>query len=222
MSARRRSPEESRRNLLAAGVELVREAPIGLPLANLRVTDVAARVGLTVGAIYHYWDNQDAYRAAVLAELFEPDQFPVIHDVTKEVQRLSEQDVEYLDAIRAAADLSWAAQFEDPARLRTQLALWATGDAEVHELLRAQYQRLGERWTTLLDEGMPQFGLEPRPPHTTESIATAMTALLEGFFVRATVDEHVARAVPGGGGGSWTPFALAVAALIEGATKPLR
>jgi AcrR family transcriptional regulator len=219
VAGRRRSPEDSRRHLLAAGVELVREEPIGPPLANLRVTDVAARVGLTIGAIYHYWDSQDTYRAAVLAQLFAPDQFPVIHDVAKEVQRLGEQEVALLDAIRAAADLSWDAQMANPTRLRTQLALWATGDAEVHALLRAQYRRLGEQWTALLEEGMPRFGLEPRPPHTTELIAAAMTALLEGFFVRATVDETFARPVPAGEGPPWTPFALAVAALIEGSTR---
>ena len=206
----RRSPEESRRLLLAAGVDLVREQPIGPPLANLRVTEVAARVGLTIGAIYHYWDSQDTYRAAVLAELFEAEQFPAVHDVAKEVRRLSEQEVELLDAIRAAADLSWSAQLDNPTRLRTQLALWATADEEVHRLLRGQYRRLGAQWKGLLDEGMPRFGLEPRPPHTTASIALTLTALLEGFFVRATVDEDVTGA----------DFALAVAALVEGTTRP--
>lgn len=57
---KRRPAAEGRRALLDAGRALLDERPAAWPLDHIRLTEVADRAGVSVGALYHYWESQDA------------------------------------------------------------------------------------------------------------------------------------------------------------------
>ena len=63
---RRLPPDEGRRVLLEAGRDHLYENPLGEPLDHVRITDIVDRLGLSIGADYHYWDSQDDYRYDLL------------------------------------------------------------------------------------------------------------------------------------------------------------
>ncbi len=64
--------------LLEAGRDHLYEHPLGEPLDHVRVTDIVDRLGLSIGAVYHYWDSQDDYRDDLLELLLSPEQFPAV------------------------------------------------------------------------------------------------------------------------------------------------
>ena len=51
-----KQPDERRDDILRAARELVAERG----MARVKITDIAARVGVTRGLIYHYFPNKDA------------------------------------------------------------------------------------------------------------------------------------------------------------------
>ena len=69
-------PEEGRRVLLEAGRDHLYENPLGEPLDHVRITDIVDRLGLSIGAVYHYWDSQDDYRDDLLELLLSPSSRP--------------------------------------------------------------------------------------------------------------------------------------------------
>ena len=65
---RRESAEQTRLELLEAGAELLREQPVGDIFSQVKAADVARRAGgRSIGAIYHHWRDQEAYRQDLLA-----------------------------------------------------------------------------------------------------------------------------------------------------------
>lgn len=74
--AQRLPPEQRRIQYLDAAVELLSErfrsatADSAYALAHVRLVDVAARAGVSKGALYHIWPQQEAYWADLLKAIF--------------------------------------------------------------------------------------------------------------------------------------------------------
>jgi AcrR family transcriptional regulator len=216
---RRRLPaDQARQSLLEAGRDLVYENPLGEPLDHIRVSDVVARLGLSVGSIYHYWETQDDYRDDLLDLLLSPDRFPAVHLAGEEVAELIEHDPSFEDLARDVAAISFQGLAEGPDRQRLTLALVAYDDPEINARLGDQIREISHRWADLFAAYFPRFGLEPRPPFTYDSLAIALTGLVEGMHLRLTVDPD---AVTGEVEEGWDLFGSAALALILGATRPV-
>ena len=50
--------------------------PLGEPLDHVRIADIVEGLGLSIGAVYHYWECQDDYRDDLLDLLLSPDSTP--------------------------------------------------------------------------------------------------------------------------------------------------
>lgn len=228
---RKRLPaEEGRRALLDAGRALLDERPAAWPLDHIRLTEVAERAGVSVGALYHYWESQDAYRDDLLDDLFSPDRYPPsplparLADVAGEVDDAEgpvREDLPLAELVRSGADSEFAALRDNP-ELRRLMSMWAAGAAEIDLRIAGQYRAVGERWATFYAEAVAAYGLELRPPFTPTLMATLVTALGEGLAVRATVDPD---AVPDDLGDEadrpWGLLACAILALLPGLTRPV-
>jgi AcrR family transcriptional regulator len=212
---RRLSAEEGRQALLDAGREYVLEHPLGEPLDHVRVTDIVARIGLSIGAVYHYWESQDDYRDDLLDLLLSPDQFPAVQVAGEAAAEAVEEGIAAAELVRLLAGISFQGLAESPDRERLSLALIAYGDAEIDQRLAAQAREVSRRWADLLTTLLPRYGLEPRPPFTAESLATALMALVEGMHLRWTIDpDAVGEVEPG-----WDLFATSTCALVLSATR---
>jgi AcrR family transcriptional regulator len=185
---RRLPPEEARQALLEAGRDHVHEHPLGEPLDHVRVTDIAERVGLSIGAVYHYWDSQDDYRDDLIDLLLSADEYPAVRRTGEVVADAIEGDPPLEELVRAAATISFDGLAELPGPERLVLALVAYGDDEIDARLGAQSRDLSSRWAELFRSYFPRYGLEPRPPFTYDSIAVVLMGLVQGMNVRRAVD----------------------------------
>ena len=206
----RRSSEEGRRALLDAGRALAQEQPAGPPLEHIRLTDVAQRAGVSVGALYHYWDSQDDYRDDLLDAVFAPARFEPPSDVPKFDGPLDE-------AIRVGA----AAEFDrlrSSADLRVLMAMWAAADPDIAPRVAAHFRTVGAQWAAFYDSAFEAYGLEVRPPFTYGSLAALLTAIGDGLAVRASADPgsvpSVSAPALGEEDAAWTLLGAALVALL--------
>lgn len=172
--------------LLDAGSELVHEQPVASPLEHVRVTEVARRVGVSVGMLYHYWETQDEYRADLLDELFSPDRYPPT-TVPELFDTLGHGSRPIAELIRIGSDIEFRALQDNP-ELRLLMATWAADDPEANVKIATQYDALVDRWAGVYEMVFDAYDLEIRPPFTFRMMAAVVIAMGEGLAVRASVD----------------------------------
>jgi AcrR family transcriptional regulator len=215
---RRLPPEEGRRALLEAGRDHVYEHPLGEPLDHVRVTDVADRVGLSIGALYHYWDSQDDYRDDLIDLLLSADEYPAVVRTGEVVAEAIAAGPPLEELVRAAAAISFDGLAEVQGPERVVLALVAYGDDEIDARLGAQSRELSGRWAELFRSYFPRYGLEPRPPFTYDTIAVVLMGLVQGMNVRRTVDPD---SVTGEVAEGWDLVGSAALAFLLSACRPI-
>lgn len=210
----RRNAEEGRQSLLDAGRALAHEQPAGPPLEHIHLTDVAQRAGVSVGALYHYWDSQDDYREDLLDEVFSPARFeppaesPAFDGPLDEVIRVG-ASAEF-ERLRSSADL------------RVLMAMWAAADPEIAPRVTGHFRTVGAQWAAFYEAAFAAYGLEVRPPFTYETLAALLAAIGDGLAVRASADPaSVPTVVPGGDGDeAWTLLGAALVALLPAFSRP--
>jgi len=193
--------------------------PFGEPLDHVRVTDIVRELGLSIGAVYHYWESQDDYRDDLLDLLLSPEQFPNVDAAREAIEEGVATDAGFVELTRVVAGISYGGLAVTPERERLTLALIAYDDDEIDQRLGAQADAVGARWTALFTTHFPDYGLEARPPFTFETIAVSLMALVEGMHLRRTVSPE---AVAGELAPGWDLFAASALAFLLGATRPVR
>ena len=141
---KRLSRAEGRQLLLDAGRALVHEQPVASPLEHVRVTEVARRVDVSVGMLYHYWETQDEYRADLLDELFSPERYPPT-TVPELFDTLGHGTRPVAELIRLGSAIEFRALRDSP-ELRLLMATWAANDPDANRKIAAQYDALVDRW----------------------------------------------------------------------------
>ncbi len=215
---RRLSPDEGRRALLEAGRDYVYANPLGEPLDHVRVTEIVKGLGLSIGAVYHYWDSQDDYRDDLLDLLLAPEQFPSVETARDVIEQGVAGHAAFEELTRVVAGISYEGLAVTPERERLTLALLAYDEPDIDARLGAQADAVGARWARLFADHFPAYGLEPRPPFTYETIAVALMAMVEGMHLRRTVSPA---AVTRELAPDWDLFASAALAFVLGASRPV-
>jgi len=183
---KRLSRDEGRQLLLDAGRQLVDEQPVGWPLEHVRVTDVAKRVGVSVGMLYHYWGTQEDYRADLLDELFSPQRYPPT-TVPDLFDTLGQGAAPIDELVRLGTEVEFRALRDNP-ELRLLMATWAADDPVANPKIAGQYEAVAARWAAVYEMVFDAYGLEIRPPFTFQTMAALVTALGEGLAVRSSLD----------------------------------
>ncbi len=221
---RRLSAEEGRAALLDAGRAMTRAQPAGPPLEHIRLTDVAARAGVSVGALYHYWDTQDDYRDDLLDDLFSPARFEPTPTVPEMVAALADDPHPLDEVVRLGAESEFETLRRSP-DLRVLMALWAADDPTIAPRIAAQFQAVGGRWSAMYEAVLTAHGLEIRPPFTYATMAALFTAIGDGLAVRASVDPDsvpVDLAEPTAEGSrAWGLLGCALVALLPVLSRPI-
>jgi AcrR family transcriptional regulator len=215
---RRLPPDEARLALLEAGRDYVLDHPLGEPLDHVRVTEIVKGLGLSIGAVYHYWESQDDYRDDLLDLLLSPEQFPNVARAAEAVGERMAEDPSFEELARVVAGISYQGLAVTPERERLTLALLAYDDPDIDDRLGAQADAVGARWAELFAAYFPAYGLEPRPPFTYESMAVVLMAMVEGMHLRRTISPAaVTRELAPG----WDLFASAALAFVLAASRPI-
>jgi AcrR family transcriptional regulator len=229
--SRDQSREETRQGLLEAGYALLQEAPVGDVLSQVKAQEVATRAGVSSGAVYYHWDDQEAYREELLDHSFTVDHAQLKQVIEGAVQEAKEQGAEFEEIVRAGAVADFE-QIKHRTSLPVLLALWGKHrtDAAVRERLRERYHELDKQLIPLYDQILSENNLKIRSPFTVAMFAATMTALIEGMLIRWAVDPQAVpdKLAPSSeppdaelDKGPWNLFAVAVLALVPCMTAPI-
>lgn len=188
---------------------------MGPVLGHLRVTDLARRAGLSAGAFYHYWDDQDAYRDDVVAALLAAERPAAAPDLFGPTGAGGD-DADGPTALDRAVRRAGARLADDPWH-RLDLALWAHHDPALVDGLTAVLARTETAWGVALGRGLAAWGRAPDDGWDLDGLATAATALGDGLRTQHLVDPAV---VDLAADRPWAPPALLALLLVLGATRP--
>lgn len=228
----RRTGEQTKDLLIRTGLAMLLDRGITAGVAHIRLQEVVRRAGLTTGAAYRLWVDQDAFHhdLAVAAAGWR-DGVPIAATWAA-IGALVESRAPLQEVVRLAAQ-AHVDTFDDSERSRQRsaraflvaLALRATSASwsDLREASVARHADSVREFSALYRTLMEAYERRMRRPFAVQDFAVAMAALGEGFALQAIEGiphPHLRVAGPPGVGEDWTLFGLSVWALIEGYTEP--
>lgn len=189
---RTRDPEETRRRLLTAGLELLRQDSVGNVLSQVKAAKVARRAGLTQGAFFHHWPTQDAYLEDLFDHALATDRFEWTNRIAADSLRELAEGGDLPVLTRRIAGNVVTGLSEDMS-FQVQAGLWARADVDevVAARLRRLYADTDRRFGALFREALESRGMRARTGHTYEEMARIANAILEGLVVRRRIDPEL-------------------------------
>ncbi len=203
-----------RRRLLDLGVAAARDRPTGNAFDHIRADDVARRVGLTIGAFYHYWDSQEDYRDDLVDALFAAERYLDPGGIADQDLAISEADDLEL-AVRDTTSWYWAITVGHPDN-RVQFAFYTLDDPYIASRLSAWNAVLRQTWHTATETLLERFGRRWRDPLSTDLVVLGMSALLDGLVVR----QGLGPVDLGPDADGWTRWGRACLAMVLAGSAP--
>lgn len=231
----RRTAEDTRRLILEAAIQLLLERGATAGVQHIRLQEVLRSVGLTTGAAYRIWDDQDEFHRDLAVEMvglrFAP---PVssaagaIDDVLNSGGTLDDvARVAALDFVTYSSKFHLEPESRDSHAFITALAL-RTAAGAWPELRVASAERHRESiaaFATFYAELLHRYRRRMRDPLTIEDFTEAMAALGEGFAIRAAQGlDHPTYDIPEGAelpSGAWTLFGIGIQGIVSAFTIPI-
>lgn len=226
---RRRTADQTRRLILDAALQLLLERGASAGVQHIRLQEVLRTVGLTSGAAYRIWADQDEFHRDLAVEMMGLRFSAPTASATAAIAGFVDQGGSIDDVIRAAArdHVEYTAQFHRVPESRdahvfiTALALRTAAGAwpELRSAAAARHEESIDAFSRFYSELMDRFGYRMRTPFTVRDLAEAMAALGEGFAIRAAEGlEHPVIDVAESDEshpGEWTLFGIAIRGLVD-------
>ncbi len=229
----RRTAEQTRRLILDAALRLLLERGASAGVQHIRLQEVLRSVGLTTGAAYRIWTDQDDFHrdlavemmglrfaaptASATAAIADAVDGGSLDDVVREAAR---DHVTYTDQFHLNPGSRDAHAFLTALALRTAAGAWP----ELRQASAARHEESIQAFTTFYATLMVRFGRRMRSPFTVRDLAEAMAALGEGFAVRAAegLDHPVVDVADDDESypGHWTLFGVTARGLVDVFTVP--
>lgn len=221
----RRSTEDTRALLLEIAVGMLHDQGVHAGVSHIRVKDVVHKAGLTTGAAYACWPDQESFqRDLALAAVAWRDSASIAGTV-KRIRTVVESGAPLHELIRVGAEANLRSYPGDTAFL-SALALRASahGDERLEAASHRRYTESLQAYAELHAAMLRVYHRRLLPPFTLEHLTVALAALSEGFAVQAAGGEaHPSidiRDVPEGTGTDWTLFGVVAMAIVEKFTEP--
>lgn len=188
---RRRSLDETKIELLDAGLELLREQGLGA-VVPLKVADVVARTGQTTGAAYQIWPAQVEYQKALATHVLQLEKWTGPDRVVVSITKAAAKGAEFGDTIRRVAN-AYIDDLVSQKEFYLYLHFWAAAstDESLRPALKAGYDRFQAGFRSVLAAALETYGMEAKAPFTIDHIAAACTAVAEGIALRHLVDSDL-------------------------------
>lgn len=191
----------------------------------VRISDVVASVGQTTGAAYQLWSSQEKFQRALADYMLESTFWVEPRAVIDEIrERLDEEERSFSETIRDICSALIRCLVGQP-EYYVHLHFWAVAyhEADLREAMRRGYERFHGEFAALYEHVFQKFGVRLSDQYTLDDLATTVTAIAEGFAIRALVDAKRAgmpldvdgTASPDS---AWQLFSSAVEAVVIGFT----
>ena len=221
----RRTTGQTKRLLLDVGTRLVYERGVHVGVTHVKLSDVVAAAGLTTGAAYRCWENQEAFHRDLAAAAVRWRNETPIANTVAQITRLVEEHAPLAEILRAGSEANLYRYPEDVGFLTT-IALRACGPTD-ESLAKAGRDRLDTavaEYSKMYRVLMGLYGRRMRRPFIVDHLTLALAALTEGFALQAMSGSPHPRIerpdlLPDAGS-DWTLLAYAVEAIVERFTEP--
>lgn len=231
----RRTAEDTRRLILEAAIQMLLERGATAGVQHIRLQEVLRSVGLTTGAAYRIWGDQDEFHRDLAVEMVGLRFAPPVTSAAEAIQGVlsSGESLDEVARVAALDFVTYASKFhlEPESRdshafitalaLRTAAGAWPELRVASAERHRESIDAFATFYAALLD----RYGRRMREPLTIIDFTEAMAALGEGFAVRAAEGlGHPTYEIPAGAevpSGQWTLFGLGIRGLVSAFTVPV-
>lgn len=220
----RRTTDETRDLLIEVALRMLHERRVYIGVTHVRLSDVAEAGGLTTGAAYRCWANQDEFHRDLATTAIRRRNGMILDRTVTAIRDLVDRGAPITEVIRAAANANIYNYPEDTAFLTTlALRTGAPADSAVAEACDAYLAMAGDSFTSLYGALLEIYGLRVRAPLTLMQLFLTLAALSEGFAIQTPTCEHPSierAAVAPGVGTEWSLLACAVEAIVDRFTEP--
>jgi AcrR family transcriptional regulator len=232
----RRTAEDTRRLILEAAIQMLLERGATAGVQHIRLQEVLRSVGLTTGAAYRIWGDQDEFHRDLAVAMVGLRFAPPVASAAGAIEEVLSSRGSLDDVARVAAldFVTYASKFHlepesrDSHAFITALAL-RTAAGAWPELRVASAERHRESiaaFATFYAALLQRFGRRMREPLTIVDFTEAMAALGEGFAIRAAEGlDHPTYDIPEGAelpSGEWTLFGIGIRGLVTAFTIPIQ
>lgn len=231
----RRTAEDTRRLILEAGIQMLLERGVTAGVQHIRLQEVLRSVGLTTGAAYRIWTDQDDFHRDLAVAMVQLRFAPPVTSATIAVRDIVAADGPLEDVVRAATldQVTYSSKFHlepesrDSHAFLTALALRTAAGAwpELREASAERHRESIDAFAGFYEALLHRFGRRMRAPLTIVDFTEAMAALGEGFAIRAAEGlDHPVYDIPDDAEvptGEWTLFGIATMGMIEAFTIPV-
>lgn len=168
------------KSLLDAGLELLKERPVRDSLDTIRATEVAYRAGLSTGAFYYHWEDQQDFRSDLVAKVFEERGDLGLSVAIARVQELAKAGPPPDKLCEEIANCYYDALANDPwANVIIALQTGALVDGQLYGLLVDHEEKIQSRVGSLLG---PLLDRLPEQELSTEELTLCFMSLGEGLI----------------------------------------
>jgi AcrR family transcriptional regulator len=235
MGMPRRSADETRTLILEAAIHLLLERGVTAGVQHVRLQEVLRSVGLTTGAAYRIWADQDDFHRDLAVAMVGVRFAPPVTSAMIAIQDILAANGPLVEVVRAAAldQVTYSSKFHlepesrDSHAFITALALRTAAGAwpELRAASAVRHRESIDAFAALYGALLQRYERRMREPMTIVDFTEAMAALGEGFAIRAAEGlNHPMYDVPDGAdipSGEWTLFGISILGMIEGFTVPL-
>lgn len=181
---------DTRRALVEAAVDALRELTPGDLLSAIGSRELARRAGASPTSLFYHFGSMEAFGAAVVRRVFDPDLLPKdrTHRLIGQVGSGGVPLVDLLELHRQEL-----LRLSGDPELRVRLGLWALGGPAVDAVYADYLAELDRLLAALVSAVFDGWGRQLRAPYDLETFVATHGALLTGSAVRRVVDPDVSR-----------------------------
>ena len=216
----RRSADQTRDLLLQTAVQLLHEKGTAAGVGHIRLADVVKRAGLTTGAAYRLWADQEEFHRDLAVCAMRRQGQVMLEVTTSAVAATVARGGTFTDLLRVASEANVAAMYESSSGGKETLALRAAAYNQP-DLLHASTERTAAMqvgYHNLCVGLLQRFGMRMVAPYTVNQLIEGMSALVDGFGLKASSGEpHPTLQIADQ---QWTLIGVCVAALVDRMTEP--
>ncbi len=222
----RRTTEETRDLLLRVGLRALHERGVHVAVTHVRLADVATAAGLTTGAAYRCWPNQETFhRDLAVAAVQWRDEASIARTLAN-IATLVDQDAPLAEVLRVGAMANvYDYPSDEPFFIAIVLRSCASADGQLAEAARERLESATTSFASLYEVLLHHYRRRMRAPLTVHHLTVALAALSEGFALQTMAGApHLAvqRTDTGPGVGSdWTVMGCAVESIVDRFTEPI-
>ena len=221
----RRTPAQTRGLILDTALRMLHEQGPSAGVSHIRLSEAVGRAGLTTGAAYRLWNDQQAFHDELAITAMRWRDAESTARTEAAIGPVMSTGGPWQEVIRRGSEANLQT-YPDEIAFLTMLALRVSAYRQP-QLVAASQQRhreamqaYGRLYSTVLEV----YRRRMRTPFTLDHLCSAFAALAEGFQVQAACGEpHPRLHIDGGDpliGMDWTLLAVAAEALIERMTEP--